>query len=71
MVPWLDYVSRIDVIGTMAFRATVLLPKLGFSFPTIPRVGLIVLLIIGSTTFLVSSCLLNSFAPVAVYHPQA
>jgi hypothetical protein len=36
MVPLLDRVSHIDVVGIVAFRATILLPKLGFSFPTIP-----------------------------------
>jgi hypothetical protein len=71
MVPLLDHVSRIDVVGIVAFRATVLLPKLGFSFTTVPRVGLVVLPIIGSTSFLASSCPLNSFAHVAMYHPQA
>ncbi len=69
MVPLLDRVSRIDVVGTMAFRAIVLLPKLGFSLPTVPRVGLVALPIIGLASFLASSCLLNSFAPVAMYHP--
>jgi len=48
MVPLLDRVSCIDVVGTMAFRAIVLLPKIGFSFPTVPRVGLVMLPIIGS-----------------------
>jgi hypothetical protein len=71
MVPLLDRVSCIDVTGTVAFRAIVLLPKLGFSFPIVPRVGLVMLLIIGSTSFLASSCPLNSFAPVVMYHPQA
>jgi hypothetical protein len=36
MVPLLDRVSCIDVVGIVAFRATILLPKLGFSFPTVP-----------------------------------
>ncbi len=71
MVPLLDRVSRIDVVSIVAFQATVLLPKLRFSFPTVPRVGLVVLPIIGSTSFLASSCLLISFAPMAMYHPQA
>jgi hypothetical protein len=72
MVPLLDRVSRIDVVGIVAFQATVLLPKLGFSFRTIPRVGLVVVLpIIGSTSFLASNYPLNSFAPVAMYYPQA
>ncbi len=69
MVPLLDRVSRINVVGNVAFQATILLPKLGFSFPTVPHVGLIVLPIIGSTSFLAFSCLLNSFALVAMYHP--
>jgi hypothetical protein len=30
IVPLLDCVSCIDVVGTMAFRTTDLLPKLGF-----------------------------------------
>jgi hypothetical protein len=71
MVPLFDRVPCIDVVGTMAFRATVLLPKLGFSFPTVPQVGLIVLPIIGLASFLAFSCSLNSFAHVAMYHPQA
>ncbi len=71
MVPLLDCVSRVDVVGTMAFWTIVLLPKLRFSFPTIPWVGLVMLPIIGSASFLASSCPLDSFAHVAMYHPQA
>jgi len=69
MVPLLDHVSCIDVVGIMVFRATVLLPKLMFSFPTVPRVGLVLLPIIGSASFLASSYPLDSFALVAMYHP--
>ncbi len=71
MVPLFDRVFRIDVVGIMAFQTTILLPKLGFSFPIVPRVGLIVLPITGSTSFMASSCMFNSFAPTVVYHPQS
>jgi hypothetical protein len=69
MVPLFDHVSCIDVVSTMAFQATILLPKLGFSFPIAPQVSLILLIINGSTPFLAPSCPLNSFAPMVVYHP--
>jgi hypothetical protein len=57
MVPFLNCVSCDDGVGTMAFRAAVLLPRLGLPLPIAPLVGLVVFP-------------LNNLAPFVVKPPK-
>ncbi len=71
MFPFLNYVSRNDGVGTMAFRAIVLLPKLRFPFPTIPLVGLVVFPLTNLDPFMAFNSSLNFVASMVLHHPQA